>query len=68
MLIIEDNRDAADTLADLLDIAGYEVLVAYTGRQGVEAARSYDPMVVLCDIGLPDLDGYAVAAELLREL
>jgi len=45
----------------LLDLSGYEVEVAYTGRAGVEAAARFRPHAVVCDIGLPELDGYEVA-------
>ena len=64
VLVIEDNRDAADSLKLLLDLFGHDVAVAYTGPAGVEAARGWLPDVVLCDIGLPVLDGYGVAREL----
>jgi len=66
VLVIEDIPDAADTLRDLLELFGYEVEVAYTGPTGVEAAERFRPDVILCDIGLPGMDGYAVAEELRR--
>jgi len=61
VLIVEDNVDAAEILRTLLEYHGYEVSVAYNGPEGVSAARSERPDVVLCDIGLPGMDGYAVA-------
>lgn len=64
ILVVEDNKDAADSLADLLQIFGYEVRVAYTGPAGLEAAHLFHPEIVLCDIGLPGLDGYEVARRL----
>jgi PAS domain S-box-containing protein len=64
VLIVEDGEDAAATLADLLELAGHRVRVARDGRSGVALARASPPDVVLCDIGLPDLDGYAVARAL----
>lgn len=64
VLVVEDNRDAADSLKMLLEIFGYEVSVAYTGPAGVAAAKEWCPDVVLCDIGLPGLDGFGVAKEL----
>lgn len=67
ILLVEDNKDAADSLADLLRIFGYDVRVAYTGVEGLEAAHLFRPEVVLCDIGLPGLDGYEVARRLRRE-
>jgi CheY-like chemotaxis protein len=64
ILVIEDNRDSADSLRLLLECYGYEVTVAYSGHGGVRAAELYRPDVVLCDIGLPGLDGYGVARKL----
>jgi PAS domain S-box-containing protein len=64
ILIVEDHKDAANSLRILLEVLGHEVRVAYTGPAGVEAAREWRPDVVLCDIGLPGLDGYGVAREL----
>ncbi len=61
VLVVEDQRDAADTLKVLLEMYGYDVTVAYTGPAGVQAARACRPDVILCDIGLPGLDGYGVA-------
>ena len=64
ILVVEDNRDSADSLRLLLELSGYEVAVAYSGYDGVQAAEQYQPDVVLCDIGLPGLDGYGVARKL----
>jgi CheY-like chemotaxis protein len=64
ILVIEDNRDSADILRLLLECYGYQVAVAYTGPDGVKAAEQYQPDMVLCDIGLPGLDGYGVARQL----
>jgi CheY-like chemotaxis protein len=61
VLIVEDNVDAAEILRTLLEYHGYQVSVAYSGPAGVTAAKSERPDVVLCDIGLPGMDGYAVA-------
>ena len=67
-LVVEDNQDAADSMALLLQLSGHEVEVAYDGASGLEKARSFRPEVVLCDIGLPgSLDGYAVARALREE-
>ncbi len=61
VLVIEDNVDAANSLRDVLLVSQHEVEVAYTGPEGLAKARSFHPDVVLCDIGLPEMDGYAVA-------
>jgi len=61
VLIIEDNIDAADSLREALEFNEYEVEVAYTGPSGIAKSRVYKPEVVLCDIGLPGMDGFEVA-------
>jgi PAS domain S-box-containing protein len=67
VLVVEDLRDAAEALQDLLELWGYEVRVATTGPAGVEAARSFQPDIVLCDIGLPGMDGYEVARVIRKD-
>ena len=66
ILIVEDQKDTADSLRMLLELVGYEVAVACTGPEGVEKAVRWRPDAVLCDIGLPGLDGYSVAQRLRR--
>jgi two-component system CheB/CheR fusion protein len=61
VLVIEDNEDAAETLQAALELNGHEVAVAFDGPRGLERARAFGPEAVLCDIGLPGMDGYAVA-------
>jgi signal transduction histidine kinase/sensor domain CHASE-containing protein/ActR/RegA family two-component response regulator len=67
VLVIDDHRDSADGLRELLELYGHAVRVAYDGHSGLDAARAFSPDIVICDIGLPGLDGYAVARELRRE-
>jgi two-component system CheB/CheR fusion protein len=64
VLIIEDNLDAADTLGEALEIGGHEVVIAHSGAEGIAKAREVLPEVVLCDIGLPGMDGFEVARTL----
>ena len=64
VLVVEDDQDTAETLRTLLDLCGYLVVVARNSQQGIEAARQIEPHVVLCDIGLPDCDGYTVGSVL----
>jgi CheY-like chemotaxis protein len=66
VLVVEDNPDSAESLRMLLDLSGFEVEVANTGPAGVEAAARFRPHAVVCDIGLPGLDGYQVA-QILRK-
>lgn len=64
ILIVEDNPDAADSLAELLTVHGYEVRVARDGVAAVEAAARGRFDVVIVDVILPDADGYSVAGRL----
>jgi CheY-like chemotaxis protein len=64
VVIVEDNYVVAESLRVLLDLHGYEVRVAHTGPEGVCLAQEWPPEVVLCDLGLPGLDGHRVASAL----
>jgi two-component system CheB/CheR fusion protein len=61
ILVIEDNLDSAEMLREALSMSGHEVAVAHDGEEGVARAHAFRPDVVICDIGLPGLDGYEVA-------
>ncbi|TWI53189.1 signal transduction histidine kinase [Pseudomonas duriflava] len=67
VLIIEDNVDTAAVLQELLSLDGYETKVAHSGPAGVEAAARFWPHAVVCDLGLPGMDGFAVATELRKQ-
>jgi CheY-like chemotaxis protein len=73
VLIVDDNRDAADALAMLLRLPApargrrYEVRVAYGGADGLLAAREFAPDCLVSDIGMPRLDGYALARAVRAE-
>ncbi|CAB3762414.1 PAS domain S-box protein [Paraburkholderia humisilvae] len=64
VLVVDDNRDSADSLAVLLEMKGHEARVAYDGQSAVAAAKSYVPHLVLTDLAMPNVDGFG----LLREL
>lgn len=66
ILVVDDNRDSAESLADLLRLHGDEVETAYDGLAAVEAAERFRPAVVLLDLGMPKLDGFA-ACRRIRE-
>ena len=68
VLVVEDNIDAAESLASLLRIWNHDVTVVHDGRAALDAARANPPEVVLLDIGLPGLDGYQVARKLREDL
>jgi CheY-like chemotaxis protein len=67
ILLIEDNLDTAETLRDLLVLAGYSVEIARSGPEGIACAQRFQPERVVCDIGLPGMDGYQVARILRQE-
>ena len=66
ILVIDDNADAALMLSTLLTLKGHEVHSRLNGREGIQAAESLRPAVIICDIGMPELDGYATC-RLIRE-
>jgi len=66
ILVVDDNRDSAETLTMLLELMGNEMSVAYDGEQALAIANETKPDVVLLDIGLPKMNGYAVA-RLIRQ-
>ncbi|GMT96401.1 hypothetical protein KH5H1_05200 [Corallococcus caeni] len=66
VLIVDDNRDAADVLSESLEFLGCTTRVAYDGPTGLEAAKAFQPEIALLDIGLPVMDGYELA-RLLRQ-
>jgi PAS domain S-box-containing protein len=66
ILVVDDNEDAAEMLALVLDQAGYRTKTAYDSRTALAAVDAWSPEVVILDIGLPDINGYEVARELRR--
>jgi CheY-like chemotaxis protein len=67
ILLVDDNRDAADSLALLLGLDGHDVRVAYAGQPALELAHQFQPEVAIVDLGLPDVNGYDVARLLRRD-
>ncbi|RYD35490.1 MAG: response regulator, partial [Verrucomicrobiaceae bacterium] len=61
LLVVDDNQDAADTMAMLQQLRGHEVRVAYDGPAAISLAEEFLPEVILLDIGLPGMDGFEVA-------
>lgn len=66
VLIIEDNRDFADTLCIMFDLLGHQAIAVHSGPQGIAKAKEYDPNIIFCDIGLPGMSGFEVAEEIRR--
>ena len=67
ILVVDDNRDAADSLAMLLRTSGNDIRTAYDGAEAVQVANDFEPEVVLLDIGLPNMDGHEVAQRIRQE-
>ena len=68
VVVIDDNVDANDSLRMLLQMAGHEVSAAYDGAAALSLVQASRPQIVLCDIGLPNLDGYAVVTKLREQM
>jgi len=66
ILVADDNRDAADSLAVLLEWLGYEARACYDGDQAVRITETFQPDLVILDINMPVMDGYEAAAHLRR--
>ena len=67
ILVVDDNKDSADSLAMLLRVKGNDIRTAYDGLEAVEVAEVFQPEVVLLDIGLPKLNGYDVARRIRQQ-
>jgi CRP/FNR family transcriptional regulator, polysaccharide utilization system transcription regulator len=60
LLVIEDNPDVRENIQEILELAGYNVAVAENGKAGVKRANEFNPDLIICDIMMPELDGYGV--------
>jgi CheY-like chemotaxis protein len=67
ILVVDDNRDGADSLSELLQMMGNDTRTAYDGQRGVALAEAYRPDVILLDIGLPTLNGYEVCHRIRQQ-
>jgi CheY-like chemotaxis protein len=67
VLVVDDNRDSAESLAMLLQLNGYEVRMAHDGLEAVAAAASFHPEIILMDIGMPGLNGYDTATRIRQQ-
>ena len=66
ILVIDDNPDIRENTAEILELAGYKTFMAENGKKGLELARLEKPSLILCDIMMPEMDGY-VLLHLVRE-
>ncbi len=62
ILIIDDNENIRENTAEILSLGGYKTLTAENGKKGVEAALAEKPDLIVCDIMMPELDGYGASA------
>lgn len=67
ILIIEDNEDIRSNTAEILELSNYDVLMAENGRIGLEKAKEYKPDLIICDILMPELDGFGVLSALRKD-
>lgn len=68
ILIIEDHADMRENIAEMLDLAGYQTITASNGKEGIKQARTHLPDLIICDIMMPELDGYAVISILSKDI
>ena len=64
VLLVDDNRDACDSLGSILELRDLVVKVVYSGRSAIDLLRHFTPTVAVLDIGMPGMDGYALAGHL----
>jgi CheY-like chemotaxis protein len=67
ILVVDDDRIIIEVLGQSLSLAGYEVITAADGEQGLEYARKLDPDLILLDVMMPKLDGYSVCTQLKQD-
>jgi CheY-like chemotaxis protein len=67
ILVIEDNNEIRENTCELLEIKGFEVISAPNGKVGLVLAKEKEPDIVLCDIMMPEVDGYEVLTELRKD-
>ena len=67
ILVVDDNKDAATSMAALIELSGHEVATAFNGREALAKAAAWRPALVLLKLGMADMDGYEVARR-LRQL
>ncbi|MBS1933264.1 MAG: response regulator [Bacteroidetes bacterium] len=67
ILVIEDNETILENIAEILELSAYEVVVARNGREGIEISEIEKPDMIICDIMMPEMDGYQVLTSLNKE-
>lgn len=67
VLIIDDNKDLTEIMCDLIGFLGHKTICSQDGKDGIAMAKEHHPDVIICDIGLPVMDGYEVAQQLRKD-
>lgn len=67
IIVIDDNKDIANLTCSILNVTGYSTIAALSGKEGIAAAKSQKPKIILCDIGMTDMNGYDVAEYIRRD-
>ncbi len=67
ILVIEDNKDMRENIAEILELADYHVMAAANGKEGIKSVKNEKPDLIICDIMMPELDGYAVLSILSKD-
>ena len=67
LMVIDDNKDAADSMALLVETAGHRVRTAYDGQEALDLASIFAPDVLLLDLGVPGLNGFEIARRIRRQ-
>ena len=67
VLVVDDEPDGAEMVAEMLDVLGFESKFALDGPSAIQLAKVFAPHLILLDLGLPDMDGYNVARQIRRE-
>ncbi|WP_019230408.1 response regulator [Sedimentibacter sp. B4] len=67
VLIIDDNKDLTEIMCDLIGFLGHKTICSQDGKVGIAMAKEHHPDVIICDIGLPVMDGYEVAQQMRKD-
>jgi len=67
ILLIDDNKDFAEVMSELIEMLGYRTFIATKGCEGIAKAKELHPDIIICDIGLPEMNGYDVAESIRND-
>lgn len=67
ILMIDDNQDFLEIMCELIEMLGYKIILATKGSEGISKAKEFHPDIIICDIGLPEMNGYEVAKSIRND-